>query len=347
MFTILDRITGQGFSGAWANPNGKRVTVPQSFSGYDKRMTMEEAVGRFVQDGDVLYMGGFLHGEPYAAAHEIIRQGKRDLTLSTAAGTLLADQLIGAGCVRRLITSYCWNPIPAPTHAFRRAAEQGIPHAIQLEEYSLLGLSLAYFAGALGLPFVATKTMLGSSYLDEKGFLADRKIRVVDSPFGDGPVCLIGPLRHDVGIVQIQRSDPQGNAQAWGLLGPTKYGLQSCERIIVCAEEIVDEQKIRIDPNRTIIPGFRCCAVVEEPWGAHPSYIQGFYDRDWRFAAEYERQTRTEEGFREFLQNWILGVKNRKEYLKLLGEDRMRALGGETLESSRVPYGRYEDFGAL
>lgn len=319
--------------------------MPPSFSDKDKRMTMEEAVSRFVRDGDVLYLGGFLHGEPYAAAQEIIRQGKRDLTLSTAAGTLLVDQLIGAGCVRRLITSYCWNPIPAPTHAFRRAVERGIPHPLELEEYSLLGLSLAYFAGALNLPFVATKTMLGSSYLEKQGFLGDRKLRVMDSPFGDGPVCLIAPLRHDVGIVQLQRSDPRGNGQAWGLLGPTKYGLQCCDRVIVCAEEIVEEDKIRTDPNRTLIPGFRCCAVVEEPWGAHPSYIQGYYDRDWRFAAEYERETRTEGGFKQFLKKWILKTKNRKEYLKLLGKDRLTALRGGRRVSSSVSYGLYEGFG--
>lgn len=313
-------------------------------SGDEKCMCMEEAVRRFVKDGDGVYIGGFIHGEPYAAAHEIIRQDKRDLTLSTAAGTILVDQMIGAGCVRRLITSYCWNPVPAPAHAFRRAVEKGIPHPIELEEYSLLGLSLAYFAGALGLPFVATRTMLGSGFVEHRGFLGERKLKIIDSPFGDGKVCLIRPIRHDVGIVQVQRADRQGNAQAWGLLGPTKYGLNSCKKVIVCAEEVVDEAHIQRDPNRTILPGFRCCAVVQEPWGGHPSYIQGYYDRDWRHASEYERTTKTQEGFQNYLKYWVLDVKNRKEYLKKLGMERMRSLKGKVWSSTPVSYGLYQEF---
>ena len=310
----------------------------------DKRMPMDEAIRRFVQDGDSVYIGGFIHGEPYAAIHEIIRQGKRDLTLSCGAATLFADQLIGAGCVRRLITSYCWNPVPDATYAFKRAVERSIPQSIELQEYSFLGLSLAYFAGALDLPFVATKTMLGSGFLDHPGFLGESKVKVVDSPFGDGKVCLIGPLRHDVGIIQLQRADRLGNGQAWGLLGPTKYGLHSCQRVIVCAEEVVDEERILSDPGRTILPGFRTCAVVEEPWGAHPSYVQGYYDRDWRFASQYAKATASLEGFEAYLEEWVLGVKDRREYLKKLGEERLTALKGRPRPSGSVNYGLYDRF---
>jgi glutaconate CoA-transferase subunit A len=313
--------------------------------GQDKRMPLAEAIRRFVQDGDRVYLGGFVHGEPYAAGHEIIRQGKRDLTLSTAAGTILADQLIGAGCVGRLITSYCWNPLPATAHAFRRAVERGIPRPIELEEYSFLGLSLAYLAGALDLPFVATRTMLGTDLVKHRGFLGEAKLKVVDSPFGDGKVCLIGPLKHDVGIVQLQRADLFGNAQAWGLLAATKYGLGSCRQVIVCVEELVEPEVIRQDPNRTILPGFRVCAVVEEPWGAHPAYVQGYYDRDWRYAAQYAEVTKTEEGFRAFLQEWVVDVKDRQHYLKKLGEVAMARLrGGPASLPQPIPYGRYEDF---
>jgi glutaconate CoA-transferase subunit A len=305
---------------------------------------MDEAIRRFVRDGDSVYIGGFIHGEPYAAIHEIIRQGKRDLTLSCGAATIFADQLIGAGCVRRLITSYCWNPVPDAAHAFRRAVEHSIPCPVELQEYSLLGLSLAYFAGALDLPFVATKSMLGTGFLEHPGFLGDAKLRVMDSPFGDGKVCLVGPLRHDVGIVQLQRADRFGNAQAWGLLGPTKYGLHSCQRVIVCVEELVDEELIFRDPSRTILPGFRVCAVVEEPWGAHPSYVQGYYDRDWRFAAQYAKATASLEGFTAHLQEWVLGVKDRKAYLETLGRKRLAALKGRVRKSGVVNYGLYDRF---
>lgn len=310
----------------------------------DKRMTMREAIERFVHDGDWVYFGGFLQGEPYAASHEIIRQGKRELTASTAAATIFMDQLIGAGCVRRLITSYCWNPVPTNAYAFRRAMEQGIPQPIELEEYSLLALSLAYFAGALNLPFVATRTMLGTGFVEHRGFLGEAKCKVIESPFGGGKVCLLGPLRHEVGIVQVQRADRYGNAQTWGLLGPTKYGLNACKRVIICAEEVVEEEVIHRDPSRTILPGFRTCAVVEEPWGGHPSYIQGHYDRDWRFVSQYAQATKTVEGFQNELREWVLEVKDRKEYLKELGHERLQRLKGRTWISGSVNYGLYDRF---
>jgi glutaconate CoA-transferase subunit A len=310
----------------------------------DKLMDMKEAIGRFVRNGDRVYLGGFIHCEPYAAAHEIIRQKKRDLTISTAAATILVDQLIGAGCVARLITSYCWNPVPEAAHAFRRAVEKGEPRALELEEYSFLGISLAYFAGALKLPFVATHTMLGSGYLEHPGFMGDAKAKVVESPFDGEKVCLIPPLRHDVGIVQVQRADPKGNAQAWGMLGPTRYGLLSCERVIICAEEIVHEDAIRGDPNRTILPAFRCCAVVEEPWGAHPAYVQGCYDRDWRFASLYSRMTKSPGGFQAFLEEWVLAVRDRKEYIRRLGEERLTSLISKGAQSGTVTYGYHDIF---
>ncbi len=315
-----------------------------SLQAQDKRMSMREAVAQFVQDGDSVYLGGFLHGEPHAAVHEMIRQGKRDLTVSTGASTTFVDLLIGAGCVARLITSYCWNPVPAPTYAFRRAVEKGVPRAIEIEEYSLLGLSLAYFAGALNLPFVATKTMLGSGFLQHQGFLGEAKYKVVASPFNGEKVCLIGPLRHNVGIAQVQRADRRGNGQCWGILGPTKYGLNSCSRVILCAEEVVDEEVVLRDPNRTIIPAYRVCAVVQEPWGSHPSYVQGCYDRDWRFTAEYARLTESLEGFQAFLEEWVLGVSDRGEYVRKIGRDRLDALRCKGRTSSPVDYGSHSGF---
>jgi glutaconate CoA-transferase subunit A len=310
----------------------------------NKVMNMNEAIDLFVHDGDTVYIGGFVQHEPYAAIHEIIRQKKRNLTISTAAATIFADLLIGAGCVKRIIASYIWNPLPANAHAFRRAVEKGIPNQIEVEEYSLFALNLAYFAGAMRLPFVATKTLLGTDFINQRGFMGEGKLKVIESPFNGEKVCLIPPIRHDVGIVQLQRADSHGNAQAWGLLGPTRFGLYSCDKIIVCVEEIVDSEIIQRDPNRTIVPSFRVNAVVEEPWGAYPSYIQGYYNRDWRFIASYARETETLEGFQRYLKEWIYDVKNRKEYCEKVGKERLQSLKGKDQFSTPVNYGFYDQF---
>jgi len=156
-----------------------------------------------------------VHHEPYAAVHEIIRQKKKNLTVSRCAGITIVDQLVGAGCVDKVITAYVWNPVPKPAHAFKRAVEKGIPHAVEVEDYTVLTMNLAYFAGALDLPFVAAKTPLGSDIVSQRTFLGDDKFKIIESPFTGEKVCLIPPLKHDVGIIQIQRSDLDGNGQAW------------------------------------------------------------------------------------------------------------------------------------
>jgi glutaconate CoA-transferase subunit A len=319
--------------------------MPSSMTERNKLMPLSEAVGRYVHDGQTIYFGGFIQQEPFAAAHEIIRQRKKDLTISKCAGMLLADQLIGAGAVKKLITAFCWNPLPAPTHCFVRALTKGGRPDLELEEYSILGLNLAYLAGAMDLPYVATKTMLGTGF-DEKNRhpgLSNR-LRFETSPFSGERVCLIPPIKHDLGILQVQRSDSFGNAQAWGMLGETLYGIQSCEKIIVCAEKIVETEVIQRDPNRTLIPGFRVTAVVEEPWGSHPASMAGWYDMDWPFSAAYERQTRTEKLVEAFLQKWVFGVDNRQGYLKLLGRERLQSLRPHEYRSDPVSYGKFNTY---
>ncbi|HDG98402.1 MAG: CoA transferase subunit A [Deltaproteobacteria bacterium] len=307
-----------------------------------KVVSMKEAIEDYVRDGDTVYMGGFIQQQPFAAAHEIIRQGIKNLTISMSAGLILADQLVGAGTVKRLITAFTWNPLPAKAHCFERALIKGTPHEIELEEYSILALALGYFAGALDLPYVATKTILGSGF-DWQSSKSGVNNRLVfhRSPINGERVCLIPPMKHDVGIVQVQRSDPYGNAQSWGMEGDTKYGLQSCGKIIICAEEIVPTEIIMRDPNRTIIPGCRVAAVVEEPWGAHPAPVAGYYDIDWQYYALYERRTRSEQGFQDFLQKWVYGVKDRREYLSLLGLERINELKAERFECHPVSYGKF------
>lgn len=306
-----------------------------------KLMSMSEAIDRYVADGDVLYLGGFIQQEPFAAAHEIIRQGKRDLTVSKCAALILVDQMIGAGVISHLITTFTWNPLPATAHCFVRALTKHAPRKVEIEEYSILALNLAYFAGALDLPYVATKTMLGSGFDWEQGDSGVKnRLKFEKSPFTGERVCLVPPIKHDVGIIQVQRCDPYGNAQAWGMLGEVRYGLQSCEKLIICAEEIVDTDIVIRDPNRTLVPAFRVSAVVKEPWGSHPAPMAGYYDMDWPYNAYYERETRTEELFREFMKKWVYGIRDRKDYLELLGQDRLEALRPERFESDPVSYGR-------
>ena len=303
-------------------------------------MPLSEAIGRFVNHGDVLYVAGFIQHEPFAAAHEMIRQGKKDLTLSKCASLVLIDQMIGAGLVKHLITTFTWNPLPATAHCFVRALTHEIPHKIQVEEYSIFALNLAYFAGAMDLPYVATKTVMGSGFdWEQNGHGVKNRLKFQQSPFTGERVCLVPPIKHDVGIIQVQRADPFGNTHAWGMLGETRYGLHSCEKIIICAEEIVDSDVIMRDPNRTLVPAFRVDAVVEEPWGGHPAPLTGFYDMDWPYYAYYERETQTVEQFDEFLKRWVYGVKDRKEYLRLLGEERLENLRPEPHMSAPVSYG--------
>jgi glutaconate CoA-transferase subunit A len=307
----------------------------------EKLMPMSDAVDRYVHHGDTLYLGGFIQNEPFAAAHEIIRQGKKGLTVSKCAGVTVTDQMIGAGVVSHLITSFTWNPLPGTAHCFVRAVNQGIPHPIQLEEYPLFALNLAFFAGSMGLPYVATKTLLGSGFDGEKNNSGVRnRLRFEHSPFTGERVCLVPPIKHDVGIIQVQRSDPHGNAQAWGMTGETRYGLQSCDRIIICAEEVAETDVIMRDPNRTLVPAFRVQAVVEEPWGGHPQPLAGCYDMDWTYFAYYEQQTQTEEKFQAFMKKWVFDTKDRKAYLGLLGEERLKGLRPEPSFSDPISYGR-------
>lgn len=306
----------------------------------NKLMSMREAVEEFVKDGDTVYIGGFIKQDAYSAVHEIIRQGKRDLTISTAVGVLFPDMLAGAGCIRKLITSYTGNPLPRPAHAFKRALDEGIPRKMEIEDHSVLSLSLAYFAGALDLPFIGCQTIMGSG-MQEDNPLGESRFKIVESPFDGRKVCLVPPIKHDVGILQVQRADSSGNGQSWGVMADSGYGINSCKKVILCVEEVVDRDVIRSDPNRTIIPGIKVNAVVEDPWGSHPSFMPGHYDIDWEYLVYYEQVTRTKQGFEEYLDRWVYGVKDRKEYMKLVGEEKMQKLSVGKHMSGSVNYGQY------
>jgi glutaconate CoA-transferase subunit A len=301
-----------------------------------KVVSMREAVARFVADGDVVLAEGFTHLIPFAAGHEIIRQGKRDLTLCRLTPDLLYDQMVAAGVARKLVFSWTGNPGVGSLHGIRRAVEKGIPHPIEIEEYSHFGLSTRIQAGASGLPFLPLRTYQGTDLPK-----VNENIRPVVCPFTGETLYAVSALRPDVAIVHAQRADASGNTQVWGLLGVQKEAAFASRKVIVVAEEIVDEEVLRSDPNRTLIPGVIVSAVVEEPFGAHPSFVQGYYDRDNDFYIAWEETSRTEEGMKAYLDEWVFGVSGRREYALRMGAGVRERLTPEPFPSPSVNYGLY------
>jgi glutaconate CoA-transferase subunit A len=300
-----------------------------------KLMSMREAIARFIPDGAAVVMGTPLESLlPFAAGHEIIRQGKRDLTLIGPISDMLFDQLIGAGCVRKVQAAWVGNVSAGLAHNYRRAVEEGTPHPIEIEDHSNFTVALGLLAAALGAPYIPTRTVLGTDILKTNPML-----QVASSPLDGSPMVLVPAIRPDVAILHVQRSDAEGNAHAWGNLGITEEAALASRTVILVAEEIVDREVILSDPNRVLLPGFRVAAVVHEPGGAHPSPVQGYYNRDHEAYHEYHRATRTREGFEAWLEEWVLGVPNRAAYLEKLGE-RWPALGvKEHRYAAAVDYG--------
>lgn len=303
----------------------------------EKLMTMQEAVSRFVSDGSVVAIEGFTAFICFAAAHEIIRQRHQRLTLVRLTPDLVYDQMVAAGVAERLIFSYLGNPGVGSLHCIRRAVEKGIPRPLTLEEYSHFGMVGRYTAGASRLPFFPLRSYAGSDLPQ-----ANEKIKFVQSPYGEEEIAVVPPLNPDVAFIHAQRADVQGNTQLWGLLGIQKEAAFAANRVVIVVEEMVDEDTIRHDPNRTLIPGLIVDAVVHEPYGAHPSYVQGYYDRDNDFYLKWDEISRDQEATEEWLQEWVYGVGDRAAYLEMLGQERLDNLPPGEMMAEPVNYGRYD-----
>jgi len=299
-----------------------------------KLTTMHDAIATYVHDGDTVAIEGFTACIGFAAAHEIIRQGRRDLVLCRMTPDLIYDQMVAAGCARKLVFSYLGNPGVGPLHAIRRAVEKGIPAPLELEEYSHFGMVARYIAGAYRLPFFPLRSYVGSDLPK-----VNPRIRFVESPYGDGPIAVVPPLNPDVAIIHAQRADVNGNTQLWGLLGAQKEAAFAARHVIVVVEEIVDEEVIRSDPNRTLIPGLIVDAVVHEPYGAHPSYVQGYYDRDNDFYLRWDEISRDEAATRAWLEEWVYGVRDRAEYVEKMGRETWERLKPAQAWARPVNYG--------
>ncbi len=273
---------------------------------------MRDAVSRFVRDGDTVVIEGFTHLICFAAGHEIIRQGRRDLTLARLTPDLIYDQLIAAGCARKLVFSWAGNPGVGSLHAFRRAIERKGNGAagLEIEEYSHFGMVARFSAGAARLPFWPLRNYGGTDLPR-----ANPRIKTVACPYTGETLATVPALNPDVTIVHAQRADAAGNTQMWGLLGVQKEAAFASAHVIVVVEELVEETVIRSDPNRTVIPGMIVSAVVIEPWGAHPSYAQGYYDRDNDFYVAWEAISRDPAKLGRYLDEFVHGVPDRAGYL--------------------------------
>jgi glutaconate CoA-transferase subunit A len=295
---------------------------------------MRDAIADVVRDGDTVAIEGFTHLICFAAGHEIVRQRKRDLTLARMTPDVIYDQMIAGGVATKLIFSWLGNPGVGSLHAIRRRIENEDPAPLEIEEYSHFGMVSRYVAAASNLPFMPLR-----SYYESDLPNANPKIRPLASPFDphDG-VYVVPPLHPDVTIVHAQRADAEGNTQIWGLLGCQKEAAFAADRVIVVCEELVDERVIRADPNRTVIPGLIVDAVVVEPRACHPSYAQGYYDRDNR---DWDLIARDAASLEAWLDEWVHGVGTHSEYVEKLGVERWRDLEPGVAMSGEVNYGEY------
>jgi glutaconate CoA-transferase subunit A len=302
-----------------------------------KLISMQEAVATYVRDGLSVAIEGFTSSICFAAGHEIIRQGIRDLTLVRMTPDLVYDQMVAAGVASKLVFSYLGNPGVGPLHAIRRAVERATPAPLELEEYSHYGMVGRYIAGASRLPFFPLRSYTGSDMPT-----VNPRIKLVESPYGDGSVAVVPPLNPDVAILHAQRADSEGNTHLWGLLGAQKEVAFAAKSVVVVVEELVSEEVIRSDPNRTLIPGLIVDAVVVEPYGAHPSYVQGYYDRDNAFYLEWDAISRDEIRTQAWLDEWVHRVPDRAAYLAKLGTDKLDALKVTPSPAVSVDYGAHK-----
>ena len=258
-------------------------------------VSLADGVRELVQDGDIVALEGFTHLIPMAAGQEIIRQRRRDLTLVRMTPDLVYDQLIGAGCARKLVFSWGGNPGVGSLHRFRDAVENDWPHPLEIEEHSHAGMANRYVAGASGLPFAVLRGYAGSDLVTQNS-----TIKSITCPFTGEVLAAVPALNPDVTIVHAQRADRSGNVQLWGITGAQKEAVLAASRSLVTVEEVVDELEPR--PGAIVLPGWVVTAVAEVPGGARPSYAQGYYDRDNTAYQEWDKVSRDREAF----QGWLL-----------------------------------------
>jgi glutaconate CoA-transferase subunit A len=279
-------------------------------------MSMAQAIERFVPDGSTVALGVALEPLiPFAAGHQIIRQGRRELELVGPISDSLFDQLIGAGCVRQVTAAWVGNVSEGLGHCYRRAAEQGVPRPIVIHDHTNFSIALALWAAAWNAPYIPSRTLLGSDILSRNpGFEVD------------GDVVRVHAVRPDVAIVHVQRCDAAGHAHALGPMGIAEEAGLAASSVIVTCEELIDPAGLLKHPNRILFPETKVVAVVHEPGGAHPSPVQGYFGRDHGFYRGYADASRTREGFEAWLKRWVLDIPDRSTYLSRIDLGSLRAI---------------------
>ena len=295
----------------------------------DKRITLKEAV-KLIPDGASLGWGGFGYQRPpMAFAHELVRQGKRNLTIYTQGSEIDIDILAGAYVAKRFELAYfAIEGIGLAPNLQRRIAEG----AVEIEDYTNLSMAMRFLGGALGVPFMPVKSMLGTDLVRTYSF-RKKKCYVMKCPFTGEPVCLVPSIRPDFAIIHVQRVDPEGNAQIDGITGIDPENARAAKKTIVLAEEIIDREEVRRNPQATVIPNIYVDYVVECPWGSYPMQVYGYYDMDLEHIRMYYQMCKTEEGWEKYRDEYILGVEDHMEFLKKIGLERLMKL------RARRPFG--------
>lgn len=280
-------------------------------------MPIKEAVASFVRDGDGVVLGAALENAiPFAATHELIRQGFRNLNAIAPISDISTDMLIGAGCVSEVTGAWVGNVSGGLGHNYRRAAETGAPNPIKINDYSNFSIGMAFFAGAYGLPYVPLKSILGSDIIK-----SNPKIILSENPFSENKerVALVPALKPDVAFLVVQRADRYGNSHIWGSTGLTQEASIAAEKIIVLADEIVEPEVIASDPSRVLIPGFGVNAVCHVPAASHPAPLIGRWKRDNEFLHQYHKETREPADFDRWCDEWVRDLPDHEAYRTKLG----------------------------
>lgn len=275
--------------------------------------TLHAAVAELIRDGDTVAMEGFTHLIPHAVAHEIIRQGRRDLTLIRMTPDVIYDQLIGVGAVRRLVFSWGGNPGVGSLHRFRDAVEHAWPRPLEIVEYSHAMMAAAYVAGASGLPFGVLRAGTGTSLP-----VHNHDIRSVACPFTGETLTAVAAHRPDVAVIHAQRADRAGNVQLWGITGVQKEAVYSARRALVTVEQIVDE----LTPvhGDVILPSVTIAAVCEVPGGTYPSYVQDYDHRDNAFYRAWDAISRDRSRFTAWIDRHVKGTRDHAEFRRSIAE---------------------------
>ena len=301
----------------------KLLTEPQI---EDKRITLAEAA-KMVPDGSTLFWGGFGYQRPpIAFAAELARQKKRNLTINTCGSEVDLEIMAGAGVASRFEIAFVAIEALGLANNMRRRVAEG---KVEVEDYSNLAMAMRFLGGALNVPFMPIRSLMGTDMVRLSRFRGDKKLKIIDCPFTGEKICLVPSLKPDFSIVHVQRVDRSGNAQVDGIIGEDIDGTRCGKKLIVLAEELIDESVIRSRPDQTKIPAMYVDHVVILPYAAHPMQCHGYYDYDLEHLMLFHKHTRTEEGWQEYLDDYILGVDDHSAYLDKIGWDHLESLRAE------------------